>query len=384
LPTSLARKNYKHALIVTVRKGPYMKQFLSRRKFLSAAAAGMAAMTSAKVFPVLGEECAGAWVNGMRINPAIDNLRVVNCFDPGMIKEDPKKWDPISQNAPVVAEKVRTNINAMACALAQKPSPSEAWALIFRKPETKQWPEVKVAIKPNASMQNNSRVAIIDAICEALMGLGVKQENITLYDLGENGSAKYLPFLGKGLPEGLIVSHKGHDPLGGTTKTSIPKPHPGKFKCTTALVNGTIDIIVNIATNKGHMISSIGGISLSMKNHAGSFEMPLRLHAGGGLEYIIAFNKADVILGGSPVRQQLCIVDSLWAVTSGPNGVPNKRPCAISMGTFAPALDWAVTKRIREQVMGCSHPPYLSKILTEFGYSPSDCSNLDFVNAPPA
>jgi hypothetical protein len=359
-----------------------MTQF-SRRDFLSTTAAGIAGMASAGLFPVYGEECKGAWINGMQINPTIDNFRVVNCIDPTMIKEDPKKWDALSQNAPVVAERVGLNIAAMACALAQKASPAEAWATIFQKPEAKQWAEVKVAIKPNASFKNNARVAVIDAVCSALIGLGVRPENITVYDLGENGSAKYLPFLGKGLPADIIISHKGHDPLGGTTKTSIPKPHPGQFKCTTALVNGSIDILINIATNKGHMIDSLGGISLAMKNHAGSFEIPLRFHVSGGLEYIIAFNKSDAILGGRPPRQQLCIVDSLWAITGGPNGAPNKHPCSLSMGTFAPAVDWVVTKRIREQVMGCTHPTYLTKILTEFGYQPSTFENLDFIKVQP-
>jgi hypothetical protein len=38
----------------------------------------------------------------------------------------------------------------------------------------KQWSEVKVAIKPNASgINNNTRVAVIGTVCSALIGLGV-------------------------------------------------------------------------------------------------------------------------------------------------------------------------------------------------------------------
>lgn len=323
----------------------------------------------------------------MRINPAIDNLRVVNCYDPAMITADPKNWDIVSQNAPVVAEKVRANMDSMACALAQKALPSEAWAAIFRKPEAKNWSTVKVAIKPNGSCNNNTRVAIIDAVCSALMGLGVLQENITLYGCHKkqfsDEALLYRPLLGKGLPGGIILS-KGHDALGGTIKTEIPKPCAGKFECAAALANGTIDILVNIATNKGHFLDSVGGLSLTMKNHAGSFQMPLSRHISGGLKYIIAFNKSNAIVGGALPRQQLCIVDSLWGLKKGPPGIPRKRLCSLSMGTFSPAVDWVVMKRIREPIMGCTHPASLMKMLTEFGYHPSTFENLDFIKARPA
>ncbi len=362
-----------------------MKQLFSRRNFFSTAAAAVAGIACSRYFTVFGEEIRGAWVNGKQINPAIDNFRVVNCFDTSMIKEDPKKWDALSQNAPVLAERVRANINAMACALAQKASPAEAWAVIFRKPEAKQWAEVKVAIKPNGDSKNITRVAVIDAICSALIGLGVLPENIVLYGYAKvsvDQTVNFRPFVGKGLPAGIVLSH-GHDALGGIAKTAIPKPHAGNFDCAAALVRGSIDILVNIAVNKGHMLHTFGGISLTMKNHAGTFEMPLRFHAGGGLNYIIAFNKSEAILGGAPPRQQLCIVDSLWANTSGPDGVPNKRPASLSMGTFGPAVDWAVAKRIREPMMGCKHPKFLEKILTEFGYQPPEFENLDFIKVQP-
>ncbi len=363
-----------------------MNRPCSRRTFLSASAAAIAGMASAGAFNIFGGEKSGAWIDGMRINPAIDNFRVVNCFDPTMIREDPKNWDALSQNAPVVAERVRANINAMACVLAQKSSPAEAWALIFRKPEAKQWSEVKVAIKPNGDSKNISRVAVIDAICSALLGLGVRAENIVLYGYAKvsvDQTVKYRPFVGKGLPAGIVLS-RGHDALGGIAQAAIPKPHAGVFDCAADLANGSVDILVNIAVNKGHMLHTFGGISLTMKNHAGTFEMPLRFHAAGGLDYIIAFNKSEAILGGTPPRQQLCIVDSLFANTSGPDGIPNKRPGALSMGTFGPAVDWTVAKRIREPLMGCRHPRFLGKILTEFGFQPSQFGDLDFVKVQPA
>jgi hypothetical protein len=366
-----------------------MTRLFSRRNFLSTTVAGIGGMLSCRIFPVSDNEYKGAWVDGMRINPAIDNLRVVHCVDPSMIKADPKNWDIVSQNAPVVADRVHANINAMACALAQKASPEEAWAVIFRKPEAKKWGEVRVAIKPNASgVNNNTRVAIIGAICKALTGLGVKPENIAMYGCNRKGNMDtatgYLPFVGSELPKGIVLSDK-HESMGGTVEAPVPKPQVGKFECAAALANGTVDILVNLGTNKGHIFDSVGGLALTMKNHCGSFKIPVAKHfTKDGLKFIIAINKSKAILGGTPVRQQLCIVDSLWGMKKGPSGIPTIRLNSLSMGTFSPAVDWTVMNRIREPIMGCTHPAFLSMIPVEFGYQPSAFENLDFIKVEPA
>lgn len=365
-----------------------MNSNYSRRKFLTASATGVGGLALARFFPVFGEENKGAWVNGMQINPAIDNLRVVNCTDPAMITADPTKWDIVSQNAPVVAERVRKNIDAMACALAQKTTPAEAWAVIFRKPDTKQWAEVKVAIKPNASgINNNTRIAVIGTVCSALTSLGVRPENIAMYGCNRKGNMDtatgYRPFVGSELPSGIVLSDK-HESMGGTVKTWIPKPQAGEFECAAGLANGTVDILVNIGTNKGHIFDAVGGVSLTMKNHCGSFLFPVAKHfTRDGLKFIIAINKSNAILGGMPPRQQLCIVDSLWGMKKGPSGIPTMRLNSLSMGTFGPAVDWVVIKKIREPLMGCKHPASISTIMTEFGYHPSQFENLDFIQVEP-
>jgi hypothetical protein len=365
-----------------------LNQIYSRREFIAASAAGVGGLAFAGFFPAFGEEDKGAWVNGMQINPAIDNLRVVNCIDPAMITADPTKWDIVSQNAPVVAQRVQKNIDAMACALAQRTTPAEAWAVIFRKPDTKQWTEVKVAIKPNASgKNNNTRVAVIGTICSALTSLGVRPENIALYGCNRKGNMDtatgYSPFVGSVLPNGIVLSDK-HESMGGTVKTRIPKPQAGEFECAAGLANGAVDILVNIGTNKGHIFDAVGGVSLTMKNHCGSFLFPVAKHfTRDGLRFIIAINKSNAILGGAPVRQQLCIVDSLWGMKKGPSGIPTMRLNSLSMGTFGPAVDWVVMKKIREPLMGCKHPAFISTIMTEFGYQPSQFENLDFIKVAP-
>jgi len=346
---------------------------ISRRNFLAVTAAGAGGLLAGRFMPVRGDEIGAG---KKQVNPGIDNLRVVCCIDPAMIREDPRNWDFASQNAPVNAEKVRADMDAMACGLAQKNTPAEAWAIIFQKPVAKQWSDVKVAIKVNAFAKNNPRVAVVDAVCRALAGLGVQPSNILVYDGSCNAKGMYGPFIANGLPAGITASVK-NDLLGGVVKTNVPAPYAGTFKCSGTIAKGEIDILVNIATNKG---SAFAGMTMTMKNHAGTFE-PMPIHFGGGLKYIIAFNKSEAILGGTPVRQQLCIVDSLWAMTKGPFGVPNKRPCALAMGTFSPAVDFVVARRIRETVMGCKHPESLNSIMSAFGYS--DFEHLDYVKVNP-
>jgi hypothetical protein len=346
---------------------------VSRRAFLSSVAAGLLA---AGMFPAEGDEKETGWRDGMKINPDIDNLSVVSCHDPKMIAADPRKWDIVSQNAPIVPERVQADLDAMACALARKNSLRDAWGAIFRKPASKEWHEVKAAIKLNCLGNNYPRAAIVNAVCRALTSLGVTPSNIVLYDGSHNAGSMYGPFIGKEIIAG-VRSGNGNELLGGTVRTRIPAPHAGKFKCTAAIAGGDIDVLVNIAVNKGH---SVMGTTMTMKNHAGTFEaMPI--HTGGGADYIIAFSKSGALLGGDPVRQQLCIVDSIWALTGGPFGIPNKRPAMLSMGTFSPAVDFITAKRIREPIMGCSHPPVLNRLMTDFGYS--NFENLDFVRVEP-
>ena len=82
------------------------------------------------------------------------------------------------------------------------------------------------------------------------------------------------------------------------------------------------------------------------------------------------------MLGRDPAPAA-CIVDSIWANTGGPFGIPNKRPTVLSMGTFSPAVDFVTAKRVREPLMGCTHPPALNRVLSDFGYS--NFQKLDFV-----
>lgn len=361
------------------------KQNLSRRSFLKASGIATAA-AAASVLPKKAHASRQAWEDGMQINPNIDNLRVVCCHDTDMISGEYN--NPFSdQNDAVDTAVVEANMDAMAISLAQTNTASEAWAAIFRKPSGKEWTAVKCAIKVNCiNTDNMPRIAIVNKVCEELIALGVSAANIIIYDGCHNasGNSKYTPYIGDGLPASVKVSSRSGD-LNDETDVSVTD-FGDSVPCTADIANGVVDILVNVAVNKGHS-SNAAGMTLCMKNHFGTFKPVCSLSGYGSsyrFPYIIAINKHDAIVGGTPARQQLCIMDALWSATSGPGGEPSHTTDRIVMGTFGPAVDYLVTKKIREDIMDVTPDSKVADILTEFGYTTSQRDALDLVDVAPA
>jgi hypothetical protein len=309
------------------------------------------------------------FVPRMAVNPDIDNLRVVCGVNPLMAGRDPASWDIAGQNEPIDIAQVDRTMDALAVALSGKTAAPEAWKTIFRKPAGKEWTAVKAAIKVNCIGKNHPRVAVVNKICQELNRLGVPYPNVYIYDGSHNAGPLYAPLVGKGLPAGVIVSDK-NKAMGGTVKIAIPEKGNGSYQCTGMIADGSIDILVNVAVNKSHD-KALGKTTLTLKNHAGTFE-PMHIHFGGGLDYILAFSKSNALWGGNPVRQQLCIVDSIWGSTKGgPNAIPDKRLDRLVMGTFSGAVDYLTAKKIREPLMNVDHGP-IDRFVKDFGYAENE------------
>ena len=347
---------------------------ISRRQFVGATAGTIALLALnnqafAKSEPVQG------WETRRQVNPAIDNMRVVCAVNPAMITKAPTSWEMEQQNEVISVEQVDRTLDAMAVTLSQKTNPGDAWATIFQKPQDKTWSAVKVAIKVNCNSKNNGRLAVISKVCRQLNALGVPMANIIIYDGRSNAKGNYARFVNKGLPEGVIVSD-ANKALGGMTKIALPWHKTDTYACTADIANGKIDIIVNVANNKG-CDPNFGKATLTLKNHAGTFN-PLPLHFGGGMDYLLAFNKSRAIMGDKTPRQQLCIVDSLWGMVKGPFGVPEKQLDRLVMGTFAPSVDYLTATKIREPLLGATHNQ-ITRFLTDFGYETKEAG--DFIMA---
>lgn len=329
----------------------------------------------------LSVSCKGAavshvYVPRMAVNPGIDNLRVVCGVNQAMVRGNPSSWEMAAQNDPVDSAQVERTLDAMAISLSRKADAPGAWEMIFRKPESKPWSSVIAAIKVNCIGKNHPRVAVVNKICVVLNRLGVHDKNIFIYDGSHNAGPLYTSYVGAGLPAGVIVSDKDKA-MGGTVKLPIPDKKDGAFHCTKMVADGAVDILVNIAVNKSHD-EKFGGTTLTLKNHAGTFE-PRHIHLGGGFDYILAFSRSNALWGGSPVRQQLCIVDSIWgSKKGGPFVVPDQRLDRLVMGTFSGAVDYLTAKKLREPLMGVTHGP-IDRFLSNFGYAENEMTGWETV-----
>ena len=360
--------------------------FQKRRDFLKTAAAGAAgavglgALRIERVFA----QTTGGWVDGMQINPAIDNKRVICCHDTTMLTTTPANTSFTSQNTAVDATKVAANLDEMAMQLAQKTTATDAWSTIFRS--SKPWASTKVAIKTNAILGingNHPRVAIIKKICDVFVDqFKVPAANIILYDANSDASTCYTSYasLTDATKIRATVSKYGQS-LNGMKAATITSADRA-ISVVADLVDGVIDILVDIAVVKVHSgpgtSYSFGSCSLCMKNHLGTFinngtdanPSSTGLHT---LNAILEINKHPAILGGNPVRQQLCIVDSLLANGNGAGGSFDTRVDRIVMGTFAPTVDYCTATNIMATVMNKpDRNNNLSKFITSFGYAATD------------
>jgi hypothetical protein len=359
-----------------------------RRDFLktaAASAAGAMGLTALK-FDKLFAQSTGGWTSGMQINTAIDNKRVICCHDTKMLTANPQNDTFAAQNAAVDANAVATNLDQMAMYLANKTTATDAWSTIFRS--GKDWASTKVAIKTNAIIAtgNHPRVAVIKKICDVFVDqFKVPAANIILYDANSDASKCYTTYasLTDSTKIRATVSVKSQS-LGGqapVTITAATKTMTGVAD----LVNGVIDILVNVAIIKRHSgpgtAYAYGSCSLCMKNHLGTF-INSGSDTGAGdasatglhsIDAICNINKQPAILGGNPVRQQLCIIDGLLANGNSAGGSFDTRVDRLIMGTFAPIVDYLTAMRIMKDVMNKPDANNnLPKFLTNFDYAETD------------
>jgi len=350
---------------------------ITRRQFMKQ---GIIAGTMITAFPtVFIRKGHTAWARKTVVHPNVDNLRVVGITDSNMTKD----IDPVSswarQNELVNATAVWENIDKLACGLAETQDPGDAWRRIFVKPPHKSWSDTVVAIKTNNISLQHTRSAVMAKICHTLTdNIGVKTSHIHIYDACHGRSISgNTPF--EGLPNGCRIENTWG---GSNIPTEVPAPWKngdGKSECLKYLVNGTVDILVNIAMCKGHS-GRFGGFSMTMKNHFGTFS-PGPGHRNGSQDYLIAINQTSEILGSMDERtgrvlyprQQLCLIDALWASKGGPGGNPSHQPNFIAMGVMSPVVDYLVATRFRGERMGW-HPnmKFTGRMLTDFGYSETD------------
>ena len=214
-------------------------------------------------------------------------------------------------------------------------------------------------------------------ICSTLTDtIGVRSGNIHIYD-GSHGGGMHRKSPFKGLPSRSRI--EGAWGGIGTSTNIYSSAWKGETNCVKHLVNGYVDILVNLSMCKGHS-SRFGGFTMTMKNHLGTFS-PWPAHSGGGLDYLIGINQSREVLGAMDKkngkvlfpRQQLCLVDALWSSRSGPQGNSTHQTHFLAMGTLSPVVDYQVATHFRGARMGWEpNKKAIQKMLNAFGYGVSD------------
>ena len=353
---------------------------MSRRGFLKQSVAGAAVLGVAPHL-MLPKSAVGA-LQGRCPHPNVSGLRVVAIHDPEMTREIVPVCPWNHQEKLVVARAVEENIDKMALALTGEKRMRDAWNAIFLKPPGKEWSDVIVAIKTNNIARQHTRSPVIAKICRVLVEqMGIGGNHIFIYD-GKHGDdlTDKTPFAG--LPDGCRMAGT----WGGiNTPVRIPSPWKGgddEADCLKHLATGKVDILVNIALCKGHA-DKFGGFTMAMKNHFGTFD-PKYGHRFHATDYLLAINRTPQILGEISAtsgeilfpRQQLCMVDALWASEEGPGCDTSCQPNRLYMGTFAPVLDYQIATKFRKDTMGWDIDESVTeRFLTEFGFSRGDLPN---------
>ncbi|MHC4592078.1 MAG: hypothetical protein ACYS8L_05210 [Planctomycetota bacterium] len=361
---------------------------MPRRRFLKAAAGALAVSA---VPTIVIPRRVEAYQPGGKIHPNIGPLRVVGLTDARMTAA-PRLTAPWQETDPLVAsDAVRENMDKLAMALAEEGNAADAWKKIFVKPAGRSWPDVVVGIKTNQTGYMRSSVPVMSKVCHVLTDIvGVRAPNIHIYDACTGGDGGWgsagvsnsirLENRYADLPEGVHLA----DRWGGVMsyRTAVPEPYMDgeqRLGCLAHLVANRVGILINIALCK-HDRPQFGGFTLCLKNHFATFN-PLPAHEeGGGADYPPEILGRMDARSGNVLhpRQQLCIIDALWASNwpGGGSWMPTAQPNALFMGAFAPSLDYLVATRFLGGELGWPiQEDVTGRLLADFGFASADLPN---------
>jgi len=348
---------------------------ITRRSFIKKTAVATVGITA---FPMIFvPKVKAQWARKTIVHPNVDNLRVVGITDSAMaeaVDSIPRDW--ASQERLIRANVVSENMDKLACKLTEINDINKAWHTVFVKPLKKSWSETVVAIKTNGIAQQHTHSAVMAKTCHVLTDIiGIKPFNIHIYDACHGYNLKIsAPFAG--LPDGVRIEN---DWGGSNTETAIPNPYNNGLKnshCLRHLVDGSVDILINMAMCKGHW-ADFGGFTRTMKNHFGTFSPQHH----NGTDYMLAINQTPEILGHMDKRtgkvhyprQQLCIVEAFFSNEGFRMVSPSFQTNFLAMGVFSPIVDYIIATRFRGDKMGwLPNIVATGRMLTEFGFDKSD------------
>jgi uncharacterized protein (DUF362 family) len=235
------------------------------------------------------------------------------------------------------AEPVEAMLDHLMKELTGKSRPDDAWASLFR-------PDDVVGIKPNARAHRfcSPSPALMDVIIKKLRGVGVKPENILMWELGHFSDAQLYTHLKKGPAVMKLQGEWGIRP----EVFLIPSGKMTRFN--NAVHKATA--LINVAVFKDH---GLAGVTGALKNLTlGSVETPRQHHANCCTPFVPELYNLPILR--EKVRLTLADVFRL-IYNRGPTG-PRSRNYNIPFGRLYASLDpvaldrvcWDVIDRVRK------------------------------------
>lgn len=209
----------------------------------------------------------------------------------------------------------------------------DAWKKVFPKYKPNEVIAFKLTcLNPRCS----SHKELVYEIINSLKRWGVKPNNIIIFERSawELRRQRFrLNYKNRGI-RCFGTTNPGYNP-GYDKSFNIPlrdglfigTPHFSK------VISKMCDYIINVPVLKNH---SDAGVTLSMKNHYGSFNNPSAFHDDHCDPYIARLNAHPVIKD----KTKLVVLDALVCIyKNGPGGYPNVLPKSILVGTDPVAID---------------------------------------------
>jgi uncharacterized protein (DUF362 family) len=257
---------------------------------------------------------------------------------PVVVVED----DTATSGYQINEDTVEVMLNSGVSALTDLPDPGEAWKSLFPGITT----ESVIAIKVNtlfSTMPTHPEVTY--AACEGLKlmeieGVPFPENNIIIYD--ESSSR---------LSQGgytLNTSNQGVRCIGTNQVGYSSETYPvvGTNQRISRIITEMTDFLINISVLKNH---SIAGVTLSLKNHYGTCNLPQYMHSNHADPYIPALNALPVINN----IKYLSICDALFGIRSGgPGGYPQFTTNKIIMSEDIVAGDYVGRELLEDN--GCN------------------------------
>ena len=204
------------------------------------------------------------------------------------------------------AEQVAWMLAAGMGSLFDTENPSAIWRTLFK-------PDDVVGIKVNciAGPQLSTHPRVVAAIVSELKRASVPEENIIIWDRKDNEleHAGYtLNVDGPG-----VRCYGTKKKVGYEEKTTTQGSFEGRLS---KILTQRITALINVPILKNH---GMAGVTISMKNHYGSFHNPRQHHGNHGDPYIADLNSIDVIKN----KTRLIVCDATRALC---NGGPGYKP----------------------------------------------------------